>query len=112
MSRKRKPSRHPNHERWLVSYADFITLLFAFFVVMYATAQVDKQKMNHLATAIQRAFEGMGISSGRRPESNCLPKSDDKLLPEDARVRTIPPAIDTSSDGIIVTKPSPTVRMV
>jgi chemotaxis protein MotB len=41
--RKRRPN-HSNHERWLVSYADFITLLFAFFVVLYASSQVDKKK--------------------------------------------------------------------
>ena len=35
MIRKRTPRRHANHERWLVSYADFITLLFAFFVVLF-----------------------------------------------------------------------------
>ncbi len=35
---------HENHERWLVSYADFITLLFAFFVVMFASTQADKNK--------------------------------------------------------------------
>ena len=43
---KKKHEEHENHERWLVSYADFITLLFAFFVVMYATStnNQDKQK--------------------------------------------------------------------
>ena len=35
---------HENHDRWLVSYADFITLLFAFFVVMFASSQADKSK--------------------------------------------------------------------
>ena len=39
-----KPPHHENHERWLVSYADFITLLFAFFVVMFASTQADKTK--------------------------------------------------------------------
>jgi len=44
MARKKHQS-HPNHERWLVSYADFITLLFAFFVVMFATAQTEMPKL-------------------------------------------------------------------
>ena len=61
MSRRRKRSAHINHERWLVSYADFITLLFAFFVVLYASSQVDKRKVGKLAMAIQVAFQEMGV---------------------------------------------------
>jgi chemotaxis protein MotB len=60
MSRK-KDSSHVNHERWLVSYADFITLLFAFFVVLYSSSQVDKRRVGQLALAIQVAFQQMGI---------------------------------------------------
>jgi chemotaxis protein MotB len=60
MRRRRKHEVHTSHDRWLVSYADFITLLFAFFVVMYSTAQVDNKKVVRLATAIQVAFQQMG----------------------------------------------------
>lgn len=60
MARRKKRAHHVNHERWLVSYADFITLLFAFFVVMYSAAQVDKRKVGQLATAIQVAFQQLG----------------------------------------------------
>jgi len=60
MSRKKHPE-HSNHERWLVSYADFITLLFAFFVVLYSSAQVDQRKVGKLAAAIQTAFAQMGV---------------------------------------------------
>lgn len=59
--RRRKPRAHANHERWLVSYADFITLLFAFFVVLYASSQVDKRKVGQIALAIQIAFQEMGV---------------------------------------------------
>jgi chemotaxis protein MotB len=55
MRRKRNPS-HENHERWLVSYADFITLLFAFFVVMFASTQTDKSKAQAVSEAIERAL--------------------------------------------------------
>ncbi len=65
MSRKKRHPEHANHERWLVSYADFITLLFAFFVVLYASSQVDKKKMGQLAVAIQQAFHDMGVFSGK-----------------------------------------------
>ena len=61
MSRRRKQAPHANHERWLVSYADFITLLFAFFVVLYASSQVDHKKVGKLAMAIQVAFQEMGV---------------------------------------------------
>jgi chemotaxis protein MotB len=61
MRRRRKHRPHTNHERWLVSYADFITLLFAFFVVLYASSQVDKKKVGKLALAIQVAFQEMGV---------------------------------------------------
>jgi chemotaxis protein MotB len=63
MSRRRRKRLHghSNHERWLVSYADFITLLFAFFVVLYASSQVDHRKVGRLALAIQVAFQEMGV---------------------------------------------------
>jgi chemotaxis protein MotB len=61
MSRKKKVPEHANHERWLVSYADFMTLLFAFFVVLFSSSQVDKRKVGKLSAAIQEAFQQMGI---------------------------------------------------
>ncbi len=57
---RRKQERPSSHDRWLVSYADFITLLFAFFVVMYSAAQLDKRRAGQLATAIQTAFQQYG----------------------------------------------------
>ena len=60
MRRGRRAS-HTNHERWLVSYADFITLLFAFFVVLYSSSQVDRRKVGKLAVAIQVAFQELGV---------------------------------------------------
>lgn len=69
MARKRQRD-HVSHERWLVSYADFITLLFAFFVVLYSSAQVDKRKVGQLAMAIQVAFQQMGVfeASNTKPQ--------------------------------------------
>lgn len=54
--RKRKEEEHENHERWLVSYADFITLLFAFFVVMYAISSLNESKYRVLSESITSAF--------------------------------------------------------
>ena len=60
MSRKKKHPEHVNHERWLVSYADFITLLFAFFVVLFSSSQADKKKQSDLSAAMQSAFTPLG----------------------------------------------------
>jgi len=57
MARKPKHEEHENHERWLVSYADFITLLFAFFVVMYSVSSVNEGKYRVLSDAIVAAFQ-------------------------------------------------------
>jgi len=56
MRRKRQEEEHENHERWLVSYADFITLLFAFFVVMYAISSVNEGKYKVLSNSLVNAF--------------------------------------------------------
>ncbi|MEW5976537.1 MAG: flagellar motor protein MotB [Acidobacteriota bacterium] len=55
--RRRRREEHANHERWLVSYADFITLLFAFFVTMYAISQVDAKKLGQLVDSMHSAFD-------------------------------------------------------
>jgi chemotaxis protein MotB len=57
MSRRQKHPAQENHERWLVSYADFITLLFAFFVVMFAASQTDKGKTQQMQESVRRALE-------------------------------------------------------
>jgi chemotaxis protein MotB len=56
MARKKKHEEHENHERWLVSYADFITLLFAFFVVMYSISSVNEGKYRVLSDSLTAAF--------------------------------------------------------
>ena len=52
-----------NHERWLVSYADFITLLFAFFVVMFATAQTDNAKTRAVSESVKKAIQNDSFKS-------------------------------------------------
>lgn len=54
--RKKPPEEHENLERWLVSYADFITLLFAFFVVMYAISSINEGKYRVLSDSLINAF--------------------------------------------------------
>jgi chemotaxis protein MotB len=60
--RRHGEEEHANHERWLVSYADFMTLLFAFFVVMYAVSRVDNARLVKVTQSIRFAlhFKGTG----------------------------------------------------
>ncbi len=82
--KKRRPE-HVNHERWLVSYADFITLLFAFFVVLYASSQVDKRRAGRLAMAIQVAFQELGVF---QTSNTKIPLQDEDAMPFE-KVQTI-----------------------
>jgi chemotaxis protein MotB len=78
--RKHHEEEHENHERWLVSYADFMTLLFAFFVVMYSVSRVDSKRMAQAAAAIRWAlhYSGTGgvsqmpIFEGPPSEGGCV----------------------------------------
>ena len=63
MARRKRPEEHDNHERWLVSYADFITLLFAFFVVMYALSTVNEGKYRILSDSMVSAFRNLPINA-------------------------------------------------
>lgn len=106
MGRRRKPvEEHENHERWLVSYADFITLMFAFFVVMYAISQVNEGKYRVLSDTLASAFRTIpGSSAGalvavnpnapmpvavpvRRVQPNL--KTDEKLQQNKERLRDV-----------------------
>lgn len=60
MRRKRHEEKAPNHERWMLSYADFITLLMIFFIVMYAMSNVDKEKYKQVAAGLNSAM-GTGV---------------------------------------------------
>ncbi len=64
MAKKAKPPEHENLERWLVSYADFITLLFATFVVLYALSQTDVAELSKIDESLQRAFSTASILQG------------------------------------------------
>jgi chemotaxis protein MotB len=80
--RRQTNTSHENHERWLVSYADFITLLFAFFVVMFASTQSDKVKAKEVSASVKDALEhgqfsntlatvlGRGKHESSRPPTN------------------------------------------
>ncbi|MHB1353464.1 MAG: flagellar motor protein MotD [Thiobacillus sp.] len=80
--RQRIDSDHENPDRWLVSYADFITLLFAFFVVMYAVSAVNEGKYRVLANALGGAF-------GKPVAELAVPQLPGAALPPEVRQRSL-----------------------
>lgn len=81
MARKKRHEEHENHERWLVSYADFITLLFAFFVVMYAISSVNEGKYRILSDSLVSAFKNtVPTSNNPNIESQILVGAAPKLI--------------------------------
>ncbi len=92
MALKKEPEKHVNHERWLVSYADFITLLFAVFVVLYAMGQSDKAKVEAVVQAIQQSF-GMATAGATAPKVNVIPSQSITVIP------TLKPEIKVSPMG-------------
>ncbi|SEC35345.1 flagellar motor protein MotB [Paenibacillus sp. GP183] len=75
MARKKKHEEHINHERWLITYADLITLLLVFFIIMYAMSKIDTEKYTILAQSLNLQFtkgdsiipKGNGISGQITP---------------------------------------------
>jgi chemotaxis protein MotB len=63
MRTRRRREEHSNHERWLVSYADFMTLLFALFVVLFASSHHDKKAIQSVSKAVKNGFQEMGAFS-------------------------------------------------
>ncbi|GIJ48668.1 flagellar basal body stator protein MotB [Virgisporangium aliadipatigenens] len=59
---------HENHERWLVSYADMMTLLMVLFIVLFAMSQVDKAKFNQLRQSLSAGFGGESVAFQGRGE--------------------------------------------
>ena len=67
MARRRKHEEHVNHERWLVTYADLITLLTVFFIVLYSFTTADLEKFQRLAGSLANAFDTVGALPGSKP---------------------------------------------
>ncbi len=66
MAKKKKPEEHENLERWLVSYADFMTLLFATFVVLYALSQLNVNEFKKVEESLRKAFSVQSLLDGGR----------------------------------------------
>ena len=89
MAKRQKPEEKENHERWMVSYADFVTLLFAFFTCLYAISSVDVAKMGQMVASMKVSFGGQifdGTSSTLSLDKNGVGSSisvTPSMLPDD-----------------------------
>lgn len=108
MAKRKHEEEHENHERWLVSYADFITLLFAFFTVLYATSQKDISKAKEFEESVRRAFssfvdfggvQGDHISFDRN--GKLIPPPIDLFPPEGAGPTEVQDAIERLLDKAV-----------
>lgn len=95
--RARRDTGHkPNHERWMVSYADLLTLLLALFIVLYATSKQNKNKLQQLAGGMMIAFSGTPPALVSRPAA---PKGAMHNLPKPVPVpRPAPPTLSFRKD--------------
>jgi chemotaxis protein MotB len=104
VARRKREEEHENHERWLVSYADFITLLFAFFVVMYGISSINEGKYRVMSDSIVFAFRsdpgtapGAMVATGHAEAQMSLPirrppvkpKGDENQVLKKEQMRTL-----------------------
>ena len=99
----RRPSEQkaPNHERWVISYADFTTLLLATFVVMYAVSSVNSSKFQQMAEAFSTAFIGKVVTiqtsglaaANKAPFDNMPSPVHTPVITRDTQVKHLPPAL-------------------
>jgi chemotaxis protein MotB len=122
--RREHAEEHENHERWLVSYADFMTLLFAFFVVMYAVSRVDQKRMIDVVKGIKFAMHYKGTGGTDQlpifegpvsTEGGCVTAMGDQR-PSNREVEAIEAVrrkIEKKLKGILLERPEnpPTVLM-
>ena len=90
MAKKKKHPEHENLERWLVSYADFITLLFATFTALYALSQTDLAKFKDVGKAIQEGFEQQSLIHGKP-----------KILSGEGGEKVVAISAETGPNGIL-----------
>lgn len=98
MPRRRREEIHINHERWLISYADFITLLFAFFVVMYSISQVNDSKYRVLSETFVEAFNQPNDAQANPDPANQLTPSNDVITPIEMGKTSTEQATSTDSE--------------
>lgn len=96
-----EPEKAPNHERWVISYADFVTLLLATFVVMYAVSTINSSKFQEMAEAFNTAFMGRvttvndsGFGAANKGPFNFMPNPVHlPVISREVMVKEAPPAL-------------------
>ncbi|MGH9466654.1 MAG: flagellar motor protein MotB, partial [Terriglobales bacterium] len=116
-NRRSSDHMHAGHERWLISYADFITLLLAFFVVMYASSRADQQKAQQLSHAISAAFTDMGVFTNASPQPHLASAASPVSLPpplvslEQKLARELHPEIERHALSLHQTREGLVIRL-
>lgn len=97
---KKREEEPENHERWLLSYADFITLLMIFFIIMYSMSEMDKSKYNELASAfsVEMGGGGTGILEGGNGTTDTETSVADKAVTEEQKQEEVKESIDAYID--------------
>ena len=93
---KKKPEKPENHERWLLSYADFMTLLMIFFVVMFAMSSVDAAKYKAVSESLKIAMGGgksiignenaVSVTETSKPVNTDIEAKDEQAKLEELKV--------------------------
>lgn len=96
-NRRHHQEESENHERWMISYADFITLLFAFFVVMYGISSVNEGKYRELALSIDQAFTPVNLENGQNTSKTIL-AVDERSSEEIKPIKLEPPTANAELD--------------
>ena len=86
-SRRKLPHAAPGQDRWLLSYADFVTLLFAVFVVLFAFAWKQKQPIETLSSVIQQGFQTMGAPAEAGSVASPTTTPATRALPDVGRAK-------------------------
>jgi len=113
MARRKKRAEHDNNDRWLISYADFITLLFAFFVVMYAISSVNEGKYKTFSESLNIAFDqkqpsapvSIGIVTSQAEQKNkvLIDKSSAEMLVRQREIKQQMQEVDDNLRKVMAT---------
>ena len=98
MARKKAHEKEANHERWLVSYADFITLLFAVFVTLYAMSQTDKKKVEEVVASMRDSF-GYSVLNAPPTKPSVISAGSMSVVPSMRKTTTSSNSLKKKSKG-------------